>query len=192
MEEKRWKIRGDTKGLQKRPSRRERGKETLRESKRSGKHETCISLSIMYALNPGIYASGINVRARLAGNKFCLKHVHAVRLCIYPRRKILTPCKRRWWWPETDIQSWFSSDNAVYSFDITGNRRANIGSMGKCMKAGYRLLSGFTTPSRHTSAIWARMWRRIIFLFASSRENYTLWVLSKKSLNRAEALSLRH
>ena len=36
---------------------------------------------------------------------------------------------------------------------ITGNRRANIGSMGKCMEAGYRLLSGFTTPSRHTSAI---------------------------------------
>lgn len=36
---------------------------------------------------------------------------------------------------------------------ITGNGRANIGSMGKCMEAGYRLLSGFTTPSRHTSAM---------------------------------------
>lgn len=37
-------------------------KETLRESKRSEKHETCISLSITYALNPKIYASGINAR----------------------------------------------------------------------------------------------------------------------------------
>lgn len=45
------------------------GKETLRESKRSEKHETRISLSITYALNPGIYASGINARARLASNE---------------------------------------------------------------------------------------------------------------------------
>lgn len=37
-------------------------KETLRESKRSEKHETRISLSITYALNPEIYASGINAR----------------------------------------------------------------------------------------------------------------------------------
>lgn len=43
------------------------GKETLRESKRSEKHETRISLSITYALNPRIYASGINARARLSG-----------------------------------------------------------------------------------------------------------------------------
>jgi len=40
------------------------GKETLRESaRRSEKHESRISLSITYALNPGIYASGINARA---------------------------------------------------------------------------------------------------------------------------------
>lgn len=43
----------------------ERTKEWLRELKRSEKHETCISLSITYALNPGIYTSGINARARL-------------------------------------------------------------------------------------------------------------------------------
>lgn len=76
---------------EKRSSRREGGggggKETLRESKRSEKHETRISLSITYALNPRIYASGINARARLSpldspATSSRLKHVHAVRLCI--------------------------------------------------------------------------------------------------------------
>lgn len=33
------------------------------QARRSEKHETRISLSITYALNPGIYASGINARA---------------------------------------------------------------------------------------------------------------------------------
>lgn len=66
------------------------GKETLRESKRSEKHETRISLSITYALNPRIYASGINARAldsprSLADNELSPKHVHAVRLCIRER-----------------------------------------------------------------------------------------------------------
>lgn len=41
--------------------RREREREN--QARRSKKHETRISLSITYALNPGIYASGINARS---------------------------------------------------------------------------------------------------------------------------------
>lgn len=38
-------------------------RERENQARRSKKHETCISLSITYALNPGIYASGINARS---------------------------------------------------------------------------------------------------------------------------------
>lgn len=57
---------------------------------------------------------------------------------------------------------------------ITGNRRANIGSMGKCMEAGYRLLSGFTMPSRHTSAMSGNAKKDNIFVCELSWELYTL------------------
>lgn len=43
--------------------RREREREREHQARRSKKHETRISLSITYALNPGIYASGINARS---------------------------------------------------------------------------------------------------------------------------------
>jgi len=62
---------------------------------------------------------------------------------------------------------------------ITGNRRANIGSMGKCMEAGYRLLSGFTTPSRHTSAMSGNAKKDNIFVCELSWELYTLGAIEE-------------
>lgn len=74
-------------------------KETLRESKRSEKHETRISLSITYALNPGIYASGINARARLSHRRYSSRlKVPTCRPPLYSIiRKILQhrACNRR-------------------------------------------------------------------------------------------------
>lgn len=132
----------------------ERGKEWLRESKRSEKHETRISLSITYALNPGIYASGINARARLSGS---IRRQRAHALSTYVQSASI---------PVNDSNTIQTSvviardryPVAVFERHgvfllITGNRRANIESMGKYMEAGYRLLSGFTMPSRHTSAM---------------------------------------
>jgi len=77
-------------GIGEKEGKQKRGKEWLRESKRSEKHETRISLSITYALNPGIYASGINARVLDSpldspATSSRLKHVHAVRLYICER-----------------------------------------------------------------------------------------------------------
>lgn len=57
---------------------------------------------------------------------------------------------------------------------ITGNRRANIEDMEKCMEVGYRLLLGFTTPSRHTSAMSENVRKDNIFVCELSWELYTL------------------
>lgn len=133
---------------------RERGKEWLRESKRSEKHETRISLSITYALNPGIYASGINAR-RSALRSIHRQRALALSACsplVYLRTMFQHRANIDSDGPRPISSRGFPATHGVFLL-ITGNRRANIGSVVKYMEAGYRLLSGFTTPSRHTSAM---------------------------------------
>lgn len=67
----------------------------------------------------------------------------------------------------------FSSD-VLHIPLITWNRRANIEGTEKCIKVGYRLLSGFTTPSRHTSAMSENVRKDNIFVCELSWELYTL------------------